>query len=231
MIKYHGKDNALLVEFDFIIDMDYAMVKYIMKHKPHLIKPEYANLSDLDLRFALLYRPTLNPLFILNQDYNLDNEYSELLDPSIQNELIKNYSRPYDTFSLMLTYLEEASSVYITVLCNHDFEAEHVSKLNSNLNVIVDKRSDILALDYSSIMLHSFFNVLGYGHIEGKHLFIANTRYNMDEEHNDVPNLKLASCYNVLWGNMIHCMDVYRDIKYRPLLYDHFKEDANENKN
>ena len=48
MIKYHGKDNALLVEFDFIIDMDYAMVKYIMKHKPHLVKPEYANLSDLD---------------------------------------------------------------------------------------------------------------------------------------------------------------------------------------
>ena len=214
--KYHGKDNALLVEFDFVVDLDYALVQYFKEHCPKLVMPKAMNLSEFDLRFLLMYRPVLNPLCILNPMVNLDEYYSILTNTETRHELIESYSRPYDTFNLMLTYLEQASSVYISILCDDEFEANHIKKLNHNLNVTIDKRSDILALDYSSIMMRSFFNVLEYGQIGGKHLFIANTKYNMDKEYNDVPDVKLSYLYNNLLGNFIHLMDLYKDIKFRP---------------
>ena len=123
------------------------------------------------------------------------------------------YVSIYDTFALMITFLKEASSVAIDVLCKSKVEAALIKALNSKLNTIVYKNKYEAPVQlYTAIYVKYFVNLNLYNDIQGKHIYIPAARYNM-QDGQDSPDVNLVKIYSV--NNEIHLIDMYKEVKFR----------------
>ncbi len=219
-----GKDNTLLVEFDFLVDLDLAMFKYI---RNNFYESEYVNHKLLSLRnekqviHELLYREHINPLEILIPGEDTTNIYYSLLNDKYI-ELLK-YSSMYDTFGLMITFLKEASSVSIDVLCKNELESKFIKAFNNDLSTVVFKtKREINLTPYTALYIKYFVNITGYNNVRGKHIYIPAARYNM-QDGEDVVDVNMLKLYGDV--NEVHLIDLYKDVKFRFNRKDN-KEDA-----
>ena len=214
--KYKSKDNALLVEFDFVVDIDIAIWKFICGRfgTSDLIDKDLSSITDDDeIRYILLSRPMQNPLELLIPGQDTNKLYSELITDRKQFEGLLKYSEPYSTFGLMVTFLRAASSVAIDILCRDDVEANHVKSLNPILNTVVyPSKGSIPLHEYSAIYLKYFKNAVDYPPIAGKHIYIPMAQYNMQPNMNTM-DLTMTSLLGD--NNRIHLIDLYQDIKFR----------------
>lgn len=207
-----NNDNELLVEFEFIIDLDMAMYKYIQKNyasseyvDQQLIysKNEYAIIN------LMMHRINMNPLRVLMPNVDPDKLYNEIIDNS-ENEVLK-YAKPYDSFYLIITYIIQASSVGVTILCNNQIEADFIKSKDSRVNTLIcEDKSKLDLKKYTALYVKYFHNLIKYGNIEGKYIYISSARYNYDK------NNKLDESLILLYGdlNIIKFMDLYTQIKY-----------------
>jgi len=219
-----GKDNTLLVEFDFLVDLDLAMFKYI---RNNFYESEYVNHKLLSLRnekqviHELLYREHINPLEILIPGEDTTNIYYSLLNDKYI-ELLK-YSSMYDTFGLMITFLKEASSVSIDVLCKNELESKFIRAFNNDLSTVVFKtKREINLTPYTALYIKYFVNITEYTNVRGKHIYIPAARYNM-QDGEDVVDVNMLKLYGDV--NEVHLIDLYKDVKFRFNRKDN-KEDA-----
>lgn len=219
-----GKDNTLLVEFDFLVDLDLAMFKYI---RNNFYESEYVNHKLLSLRnekqviHELLYREHINPLEILIPGEDTTNIYYSLLNDKYI-ELLK-YSSMYDTFGLMITFLKEASSVSIDVLCKNELESKFIKAFNNDLSTVVFKtKREINLTPYTALYIKYFVNITEYTNVRGKHIYIPAARYNM-QDGEDVVDVNMLKLYGDV--NEVHLIDLYKDVKFRFNRKDN-KEDA-----
>lgn len=216
-------DNELLVEFEFLIDLDLAMYRFI---KDKYGTSEFVNRDEIGLVdgrqviFDLLNRPHINPLeIIMNKSIDPTNLYYDIMNNHYEELL--GYATAYDTFGLMITFLNNASSVGITVLCKSDLEANFIKNLNAELRTItVKNKRDVPLNKYTALYIKYFASATEYSHIEGKHIYIACARYNM-EEGKDMLNGMLSYLFSDV--NLIHLIDLYTNIKFR------FKKEKNGN--
>ena len=218
-------DNELLVEFEFLVDLDLAMYKFI--------KDKYANSDYVDQSFInedneniiiykLLNRKHINPLEIIIPDVDTTNMYYDIMNNHYE-ELLQ-YAKAYDTFPLMITFINNASSVSITVLCKSKIEEDFIKKLNPILKtVIIPNRKDVILTKYTVLYCKYIAYLAEYNNsmLQGKHIYIASAKYNMDEEKDMVNSL----CCLYTDVNIIHLMDLYTRIKYRFLKKKGNKED------
>ena len=210
-----GKDNSLLVEFEFLIDLDLAMYKYIRYNFPdsEYVDKELISLNDeKEIIYRLLNREHINPLEIIIPDEDTTNIYYELLD-SKYIDLLKE-STVYDTFGLMITFLNEASSVSIDVLCKNDIESKIIKGFNKNLNTLIFKNKSEVNLDPYTVLYGKYFvNITQYQQpVRGKHIYIPAARYNM-QEGEDLIDVNLLKAYGKI--NEVHLIDLYKDVKFR----------------
>ena len=208
-------DNELLVEFESLIDLDLAMYKFI--------KDKYSNSEYVDQNFinekderviiyALLNRKHINPLEIIMPEYNTTNLYLDIMNNHYE-ELLK-YATAYDTFGLMITFLNNASSVNITVWCKSKLESDFIKNLNPRLNtIIIPSRKDIPLFRYTVIYVKYIAYLAEYSTITGKHIYIAAAKYNMEEDKDMINSL----CCLYSDVNLIHITDLYTEIKFRYL--------------
>lgn len=209
------KDNSILVEFDFLVDLDLAMFKF-MKDKfsesPLLNRDIIDDMDEQSVIFKLLNRKYMNPLeIILDNSVEVTNLYYEIMDDYYQELLC--YAKAYDTFGLMITFLNNASSVDITVLCKNKIEEEFIKDLNPILNtIIIPNRRDVPLNNYTAIYLKYFVNIVEYRNVAGKHIYIAAAKFNMEEDR-DMVNTTLCGLYSDI--NIIHLIDLYTKVKYR----------------
>lgn len=206
-------DNELLVEFESLIDLDLAMYRYI--------KDKYPNSEYIDQKFInekdekvivqkLLNRKHINPLEIIMPGLETTNLYFDIMNNHYE-ELLE-YATAYDTFGLMITFLNNASSVSITVWCKSEIEERFIKKLNPILNtIIIPNRRDIVLSKYSVLYVKYIAYLAEYSSIEGKHIYIAAAKYNMEEDKDMVSTL----CYLYADLNIFHLIDLYTNIKYR----------------
>ena len=228
-----GKDNALLVDFESVINLDYAMYRYARKKygKSKLLNQDLFkdNISDNAIRAALLERRHINPfeIFIPSKDPELlkDLYYKVIEDPELLD-----YAEPYDTFRLMLTFLREASSVYIEIRCDNQAQADYIQKIsNGELLTNVKKRCDVPIDEYSVIYVKYLIYVLEYPQpLMCKNIYVHTAGYNMLEESNSLDPRIVHSLNDY---NKIMTIDPYREIKYIPpeLIID--KGDVNDGSN
>lgn len=205
--------NTILAEFDFIIDLDLAMIKFIRDNynNPEYVNQDIINITDDNvLIYKLLHRATTNPLDLLfNSDIDPTNLYYEILN----NDKLLDYATPADTFGLLITFLREATFIDITVLCKNQVQSDFINKLNSNLKTIIASDKKSINLDkYTVVYLKYYANSIEYNNINGKHIYIANARYNMDEENPKEPKYVISNL--IADTNIIHTMDLYTKIKY-----------------
>jgi len=230
--KYKMKDNALLVEFDFVIDLDIALWKLICAKygESDLIDHDLSTINDdAEITKILLSRQNINPLEILIPGANTQSIYDKFMtDPKEYKELL-SYSKPYDTYRLMITFLENASSVYIDILCKDNIQKEHIESMNtSGLNTVIYPDYKMIPVDdYSALYLKYFENAMYYPPLTDKHIYIPMAQYNM-QRNVDTINLTLTRVFGE--SNKIHLIDLYQDVKFR-FTRNMITEEESENNN
>ena len=209
------KDNELLVEFEFLIDLDLAMYRFIRDKYPNSEYVDQKFINEKNERviiYKLLNRAHINPLEIIMPGLDTTNLYHDIMDNHYE-ELLQ-YATAYDTFGLMITFLNNASSVGITVWCKSKLEERFIKKLNPVLNtIVVPNRRDLALNNYTVLYVKYLAYLIEYNNdmLEGKHIYIPAAKYNMEEEQD------LVSGLSILFSdvNIIHIMDMYTEVKYR----------------
>ena len=204
--------NKILVEFEFLIDLDLAIFKLI---KDKYNNPEYINQDIIKMNDEskivdfMINRKNINPLKQIIPNADSLNLYNDIMKNHM-DELLK-YAKASDIFPLMITDLKEATSVSVTALCNSKLQENFIKSLNTKIQTIIyDDYKKVPVDDYTILYIKYFESAFKYNEIAGKHIYIANARYNMDEE-TDMPNSELSALFGDV--NIIHLIDLYRNIK------------------
>ena len=203
--------NKLLVDFDFIVDLDLAMVKFVKEnyYSSQYVSKDILNKTEDELKNILVNRKYINPLELIFTDSDSTDLYFELTTEKI-NFLLK-YATIYDSYLLLITLRNNASLLEITIHCNNKYEEEYIKSLNGNFNILTCNTKDIDVNKYNIFYIKYLAQIIQYPHLEGKHIYVANARYNM-EDGKDILNTNLS----ILFGdvNLMHSMDLYVDFKY-----------------
>ena len=204
--------NRILVEFDMLIDLDLAIFKYIKDkyNNPNYVDQNIIKMHDeRQIIQMMLNRQCINPLEILIPDMEVLELYHDIMNNHI-DELLQ-YAKASDLFGLMITFLREASSLEITVLCKSQLESDFIKSLNNRLNTVVYKNyKNVPVNTYTILYIKYYPSVLEYNTIEGKHIYISNARYNMEPDSN-MPTIAISGLVGDV--NIIHMIDMYKDIK------------------
>ena len=204
--------NKILVEFDMLIDLDLAIFKYIKDkyNNPNYVDQNIIKMHDeRQIIQMMLNRQCINPLEILIPDMEVLELYHDIMNNHM-DELLQ-YAKASDLFGLMITFLREASSLEITVLCKSQLESDFIKSLNNRLNTVVYKNyKNVPVNTYTILYIKYYPSVLEYNTIEGKHIYISNARYNMEPDSN-MPTIAISGLVGDV--NIIHMIDMYKDIK------------------
>ena len=204
--------NRILVEFDMLIDLDLAIFKYIKDkyNNPNYVDQNIIKMYDeRQIIQMMLNRQCINPLEILIPDMEVLELYHDIMNNHM-DELLQ-YAKASDLFGLMITFLREASSLAITVLCKSQLESDFIKSLNNRLNTVVYKNyKNVPVNTYTILYIKYYPSVLEYNIIEGKHIYISNARYNMEPDSN-MPTIAISGLVGDV--NIIHMIDMYKDIK------------------
>ena len=204
--------NRILVEFDMLVDLDLAIFKYI---KDKYNNPDYVDQNIIKMNDEkqiiqmMLNRQCINPLEILIPDEDVLDLYYDIMNNHM-DELLQ-YAKASDLFGLMITFLNEASSLEITVLCKSKLESDFIKSLNDRLNTVIYANYKNAPINNYTILYIKYYpSVLEYNNIEGKHIYISNARYNMEPDSN-MPTIAISGLIGDV--NIVHMIDMYRDIK------------------
>ena len=204
--------NRILVEFDMLIDLDLAIFKYIKDkyNNPNYVDQNIIKMHDeRQIIQMMLNRQCINPLEILIPDMEVLELYHDIMNNHM-DELLQ-YAKASDLFGLMITFLREASSLEITILCKSQLESDFIKSLNNRLNTVVYKNyKNVPVNTYTILYIKYYPSVLEYNTIEGKHIYISNARYNMEPDSN-MPTIAISGLVGDV--NIIHMIDMYKDIK------------------
>lgn len=216
-------DNELLVEFESVVDLDLAMYKFIKDKYPNSSYVDQKFINEKDERaviYALLNRKHINPLEIIMPGLETTKLYYEIMNDHYEELL--SYATAYDTFGLMITFLNNASSVDITIWCKSKLEEDFIKKLNPNIKtIIIPNRKDIVLSKYTVLYVKYIAYLAEYNNLAGKHIYIAAAKYNMDENKDMVSSL----CCLYSDVNIFHLIDLYTMVKFRFLRKEGNKED------
>ena len=208
---------TILTEFEFLVDMDLAMFKYLKDNaagSPMLDERIFNMTNEKEVIFTLLNRKHINPLEILIPEGDTLNLYKDLM-ANHEEELLE-YATVYDTFKLMITFLNNISApTSITVLCKNDLEADFIKKCNDRLGTRVVKNKQAMSLArYNVIYVKYLIQLVEFQRkqLNGKHLYFAATKFNMEEDKDCV---KGALSYMFSDTNILHMIDLYKKVKYR----------------
>ncbi len=209
------KDNELLVEFESLVDLDLAMYKFIREKYSNSEYVDNDFIHEKDEReviYKLLHRTHINPLEIILPNIDSTGIYYDILNNHYEELL--SFATVYDTFGLMITFLNNASSVGITVLCKSELESNYIKRANSMLNtIIIPDRASVSLSKYTVLYVKYLSYLYEYdkNELEGKHIYFQAAKYNMEEDQDAVSLL----CYPFSDVNILHMMDYYVNIKYR----------------
>ena len=207
------KYNEILVDFNFLIDLDLAMFKFIKTeyNNPTFVEQKIISLQDeKEIIKLLLYRDSVNVLETLIPKENTLEMYKDIMNNKMDSLL--KYAKASDIFGLMITFLREGSSVDVTVLCESKLQADFIHSLNPILKTTVSSRKNIALSKYNVIYSKFYSDILKYNNVAGKNIYIANAKYNMEPGKN-IPNMAISTLVGDI--NIIRTIDLYRNIKYR----------------
>lgn len=209
--------NRLLVEFEFVIDLDLAILK--------MMKEEYKNSSFIIDRLRsfnneyrmiemMIHRDNSNPLTALIVDgYDTSKLYDQIINEKEQL-LLDKYAKPADSFGLMVTYLTHSYSAVVTILCRNSIEEQFIKSKNANMPTLVSSKADVNLDEYDVLYVKYADHLQDYGAISGKNIYIAKTKYNCEGDASIHSNVELLS--NYAFSNIFHLIDIYKYVKYSP---------------
>jgi hypothetical protein len=209
------KHIRALVEFEYIIDLDLAIFKYIKANygDSNLLKQDVVKLNnEVDIIKLLINRHNINPLEVLfDESYDTTDLYLDLYNNHMSE--ILEYAKACDAMALMVTYLRLLKEVSITVLCDSQEQADMITSINNLFDTKIASRESVVLNKYDTIYIKYYAKTLSYKNgIHGKNIYVSNARYNMEEEKDRILNIDVSTFIG--YDNKIRTMDLYKNILY-----------------
>lgn len=175
------KPVEILVEFESIIDLDFAMLSMVQSeyNNPKFIDQSIMHLSAHDVKSRLLNRKHECPLSICVQDLETAiNLYKEIMET--QYTKLLSYQTPTGVFKLTEVY-DKNDGTNVTILCQSNEEVEVIRLYDKTINVIVvDNKSEVDVSKYDVFILKSYANIFSYTNkFVEKHIFVLDYRFNL----------------------------------------------------
>ena len=209
-----------LISINTIIDIDMAIVKYVILN---LRNPKYFNLdkvSDLsyiDLIRDIYHRKYRNPLyyFMINEDDKelLDKCYHELLDENLE-ELLE-LAPATDVLPLIQAFIE-SGDITPTILCYNKTQLKFVENNRDDFGTIpAVLLKDILfnnkKMDSYSQFYIKYFEeeIEHFKNLRKRTFYISTCGVNLNENNDDIANNELIMEL-IKQDNKINLFDIYR---------------------
>lgn len=223
--RFQGKDNALLVEFEFMVDTDLGLWRFFKENYQDdpKVNKEFLEFDEIKATTALIARQHQNPLALIAPLYDYDALYRDLM--STQELQVLQSSTPYSSFGMIRTINNEASSVTVDILCQNEIEQAYIKTLAEELNVLVKPKSEVDPSFYSAFFLKYITNFNEYPEMRRRYVYVANAGYNYEKD---------KYCMNIEVGsfieqeNMLKGIDPYTYIKYLNFPIEKDKEPITE---
>lgn len=202
------KFNALRVwiEFDLLVDIDYGLIAYIAQNFAD-DRLFYLNNLFADHKIVkgdLYLREVYNPLEPISKESVEMASLDSLYDQFFERYKVKILEEACitDIYNVAKAMILSDSGTLVSIICKDQYEVDIINRIlpqrkkNRDWDIILhDSNEDNLdARDCDSLMVKYSKNLFKYSHIEGKVIYLADLRCNIDKKvwettHSKYPNM------------------------------------------
>lgn len=187
MANLNGKILTPLIDFDFIVDTDMGLIRFIRQRfqDPRAFKLDIVNKSDREILSLLYSREHINPLSIISTENNMSDidclydsfmkEYKrEIIAMSISQKPINNF-----VGGMLANGINIGVNGYICIKDDLE-ESEIRTHFNCNNFVRSDDKQSISVKDPFYVKDYSFFIKNGATNIFKKKIYTSPRQYNIN---------------------------------------------------
>lgn len=178
-----GKTLSVLIDFNFIINTDIGLIRFIRNNfeDERAFELNVLNKSDRELLSLLCFRNNWNPLSIISTKSNMENIDS--LYYSIMNkyerEIINLSTTPVKIFTFVNTTLNAKGAGVTVSLCVHNDLQKSILKNKFRSTYINYNRRDINNMDLYYVKDYRFFTDIDMS-VEHRNIYCIYSKYNSD---------------------------------------------------
>jgi hypothetical protein len=188
-----------LVDFESAIDMDMAIVDYMLSTYKHskYFKFSVLNASSLNvLKNILLFRDNINPITVLLKPEYMDSAddlYKELME--YHYEEILERSTPTTVLKYVKTLNQTNGVIVSTINCKNKLQQQLINTKDATISTCIENYD---MSEYSCLFVKSIEDIFNYKNFGGKYIFLSNFKFNLDEAFFPKPKILLITEYNML---------------------------------
>lgn len=194
--------NSILFDIDAIVDMEATAICYLSHEWPNIItNADY--LTDINIKIKRIYGPSLFES-VIDQKYCGTELMYDMLERDQKEIFESNHVCLTDIATLLSAYKKTGGGlIKTTIRCDNEFQKEFISRIDSDLQVIVQARKDVDTTRYGRIFTGNCRKAIEYELNEPKSIVVLNFIENFDKMHND----RLVSEFILVFGD-IHSIQI-----------------------
>lgn len=201
--------NSILFDIDSIVDMEWTALRYLASEYDTPDSFVDINLfrSFDDERIKMIR--TGGYLFkMMIKDKTLESQHKEILSAIINRDQKEIFSsdapKLTDTYILLTAYQKVGFGIIkCTVRCDNEFQRQFISKINRDVQVIVQPRREVDTSKYGRIIIGNCDNASDYELNEPKSLLVLDFLENFE----DIEKSQLSMSFILLFGD-IHSITI-----------------------
>lgn len=185
--------SNILFDFDAIVDIDIAIVKYFKLYlfdNPYVDTDILSSNDEYFFKSILIAREEKNPIsLLLKPEFknSADVLYNEIIID--QYEDILKLAPPLSLHTLMINALH-SGFINCTILCKNQYEKQYIKKVAPDA-IILDYTKDLKLDNFNCLYIKSFDFLLNHLYLAGKDVYILGYMYNMEPGETDIPKLEI----------------------------------------
>lgn len=189
-MKNNSKEfgSTVLFEFQTIVDLDLALLKYIQnEYKDSKFFNKHVLLADdYILKSLLLTRDNKNPLSVI-----IDDKYKDSID-SLYEEIIQNkeselfkYATPLAPLIVLNMLTKTDSGIDCVVNCKNVEEEQFIKHIKSDIRTTIEGYNIDLS-KYDGIYIKNVEDSIKYKKFNGKSIYFLEYKYNLEPNKKDM---------------------------------------------
>ena len=186
----NGKSLNALIDFDFIVDIDFGIIRFIRENyaDKRAFKLDVLDKSDKEILSLLSTRDNWNPLSIISSEENMndiDDLYNSFFE-KYKEQIIHRSVAEVSITDFVSLAIEEGFNmgINVTISVSDDVEESEILSHFDRVNILkksVQSSKDILMYDPIYVKDYRTFTKLGLENdIQNKKIYITPRKYNID---------------------------------------------------
>ena len=205
--------SAALFEFQSIVDLDLALLKYIQvefSNSKFFNKIVVQEADDYILKSLLVSRTNINPLSVIIDDKymsSINGLYDDLI-LNKENEILK-FGTPLATYNIFHIVQNSESGIKCVVNCRNVHEEQFIKNIKEDIPIITDGYNVDLS-KYKAFYIKNVEDALKYKTFNGKSIYFLDYEYNIEPNRKErLPIIKIGSALS--FTNDLYFIDPYKN--------------------